>query len=348
MISRQAAIAADKGVRIIGQGLCGSLLALELERRKIPFVVEDVQLPGCATAVAPGIVNPLAGRKFKPPENIEVLLTTLRATLDLLRKRFGTDFWHPCPILRLFYEDAQIERFRKALAGPGWHFVQQRFPDNHFPFLNDHFGSFLTQRGGWLDLPGLKAAVRQWLSESGRLRETVGNPEQRDPEGRLRVFCEGWRVRENRLWQWLPHNPARGEMLIIEFSEDLPRDRIYNQSCWAQPLPDGHWRVGATYSWDDFTGAPSVAAAEDLQERLRLLTPVPFTVKEQVAGVRPILEDYRPVLGFHPEYEVEAVLTAMGSKGVLQAPFAVTAFAEHLAGNRPLPPAWSVERFLQS
>ena len=345
MISTKTASAAENGIRIVGQGLCGSLLALALEERGIPFIVQDKPLPGEASAVAPGIVNPLAGRKLKPPENIKDLLASLHRSRERLRRLFDSDFWHPSPILRLFFDDPQIERYREMLAGPGSRFVEERFPENHFPFLNDHFGSFLTREGGWMDLPEMKAAVRRWLSETGRLEETVADPGVAEPDGRLRVFCEGWRFADNPLWKWLPHNPARGEMLIIEFGSELPRDRIFNQNCWAQPLPDGKWRVGATYAWDDFTGAPSVRAAEDLQERLRLLTPVPFTVKDQVAGVRPILEDYKPVLGIHPEHPAEAVVNAMGSKGVLQTPFAVEAFAAHLFDGREPPPAWAIDRF---
>lgn len=71
-------------VRIIGQGLSGSILALMLKERGIPFVVHDTLLPGAATPVAPGIVNPLAGRNFRPPDRIRMLLEEARKGMDLV------------------------------------------------------------------------------------------------------------------------------------------------------------------------------------------------------------------------------------------------------------------------
>lgn len=332
--------------RIIGQGLTGSLLALELHRRGLPFLVQDTPLPATATPVAPGIVNPMAGRKFKAPNGIKDLLQQLHQTMGHCHQLLGQSFWHPLPILRVFFEDSQLERFHAALQGPGFAFVQERYPENHFPYLHDDLGSFLTQRGGWTDLAALQRAVRSWLADSGNLLEEEWDPRQPAQADEWRIFCEGWRVTQNPLWDFVPHNPARGDMLIVRFSDAWPRDRIVNQSCWAQPIDNDLWRIGATYGWDDFSDQPSPKAARDLQERLRLLTPVPFTVLDQKVGVRPIVEDTKPVLGTHPTEPRTAILNAMGSKGVLQAPSAVQAFAAFLFDNQPLPADWSVARFL--
>ncbi len=134
-------------------------------------------------------------------------------------------------------------------------------------------------------------------------------------------------------------------MLIVRFEEPLPRDRIYNQACWVQPLEGDLWRVGATYTWSDFNSEGSLDGAADLSERLQLLTPVPFHVEDQVAGVRPIVEDYRPVIGRHPEIPNWFVLNALGSKGVLQATAAAQALLDHMLAGRGIPPDWCVSRF---
>jgi glycine/D-amino acid oxidase-like deaminating enzyme len=338
-------------VRIIGQGLTGTLLALHLKKMGIPFVVQDVELAGKATGVAPGIVNPLAGRNFRPPEYINDLMVNLQDAMQLVEKDLGIRIWHPCPILRMFSEPTQYDRFLKSLKMEGGDaFVGEQFKENTFPYLNDVYGSFLTMAGGWANLPLLMEVMREWLRKEGMLDENQWVPPDSaptKPDGEIVIFCEGWQVLNNPYWSFIPHNPAKGEMLLVRFQEPIPRDRIYNQSCWAQPIKDDLWRVGATYSWSSFDGVPSLDGAAHLQENLQLLTAVPFTVEDQLAGVRPIVEDYRPVIGRHPEVPHWFILNAMGSKGVLQAPTAIKDLLENLKDGSRIPSAWSVDRFLK-
>ncbi|MEX0326623.1 MAG: NAD(P)/FAD-dependent oxidoreductase [Puniceicoccaceae bacterium] len=350
--NRQSILSRYERVRIIGQGLSGSLLALHLKEREIPFIVQDVELPGSATVVAPGIVNPLAGRNFRPPKYVEDLLGHLQGSMELVEKTLGIRIWTACPILRMFSEPTQHDRFLRSVKGEGGDaFVEEEYPESHFPYLNDVYGSFLTKAGGWANLPHFIEVTRTWLRQEGLLDEREWDyPEEvpQDKGDELLVFCEGWRILNNPHWSFIPHNPAKGEMLMVRFEEALPRDRIYNQSCWVQPINDDLWRVGATYSWSAFDGTPSLDGASQLQENLQLLTAIPFEVEEQLAGVRPIVEDYRPVVGQHPEIPHWFILNALGSKGVLQAPTAIRDLLDYLLEGSRIPSAWSVDRFLES
>ncbi len=337
-------------VRIIGQGLTGSLMALHLQEMGVPFVVQDVDLPGCATAVAPGIVNPLSGRNYRPPAYIKDLLQQLHQSLGLAEKTLGIKVWKSCPILRMFTEPTQHERFKRSLAEYGGaEFVEEEFTENTFSHLNDNYGSFLTRHGGWANLPILMEVTRSWLRQQGLLVEqawTAPDTAPTKPEhNELVVFCEGWHVINNPFWSFIPHNPAKGEMIVVRFEEPLPADRIYNQACWVQPLKDDLWRVGATYSWDGFDGSTTLEGATHLQDSLHLMTPIPFHVQAQAAGVRPIVEDYKPVVGPHPEIPHWCIVNAMGSKGVLQAPTAVRDMLEYPTEGTRIPGNWSVDRF---
>ena len=337
-------------IRIVGQGLAGSLLALHLHELGIPFVVQDVDKPGCATAVAPGIVNPLAGRHFRPPKYVDELLNQLQLSMELVSRKLDIQIWNSCPILRMFSEPTQQDRFSRSQKEYQISaFVEEEYPQNTFEKLNDVYGSFLTKGGGWANLPLLMEVTRSWLKREGMLVEEEWIPPEMNPaegkENEIVVFCEGWHVIKNPYWSFIPHNPAKGEMLLVRFADELPRDRIYNQACWAQPILNDLWRVGATYSWDSFDGIATLEGASQLQESLHLLTPLEFHVEDQVAGVRPIVEDFKPVVGQHPEIDNWYILNALGSKGVLQAPAAVRDLVDHLREGVRIPPNWSVDRF---
>jgi glycine oxidase len=345
--SHASLISHAERIRIVGQGLVGSLLALRLRQAGIPFVVQDVHLPGAATEVAPGIVNPLAGRNFRPPDRLPMLLEELHAAMRLAGDALDSPIWNTCPILRMFDDPTQSDRFQRGLSRAERDtYVAGQFAENTHADLNDVYGSFITLEGGWANLPLLKSATRELLRREGCLEEQQWTVGQAPRRGEVTCFCDGWQVVNGPDWAFIPHNPAKGEMLIVRIEGDLPRDRIYNQSCWIQPIENDLWRVGATYSWSDFNSEPSLDGANDLQERLRLLTPLPFQVIDQVAGVRPIVEDYRPVIGQHPQRNDWFILNAMGSKGVLQAPACVSVLLDFMLNGKGIPPDWSVARFV--
>ncbi|MEX0323452.1 MAG: NAD(P)/FAD-dependent oxidoreductase [Puniceicoccaceae bacterium] len=346
--NQQSLLSRYESVRIIGQGLAGSLLALQLKELEIPFVVQDIPRPGCATSVAPGIVNPLAGRNFSPPKYIDDLFEQLHVAMGMVENALGESIWTPCPILRMFSDPTQIDRLESSLQKKeSTEYVSDRREANSYSYLNDDFGSFVTEQAGWANLPIFKSRMRKMLDESGLLIEEEWTPDyQPSSKGReLVVFCEGWHSENNPIWSFIPHNPAKGEMIVVRFEEPIPRDRIYNQSCWVQPIGEDSWRVGATYSWSAFDSEPTLDGAEKLQENLSLLTSVPFHVEDQIAGVRPIVDDYKPVVGQHPENKDWFILNAMGSKGVLQTPTAVKDLVDHLVEGSRIPSEWSVDRF---
>lgn len=332
--------------RIVGQGLVGTLLALAMDEAGLPFIVQSVNLSGESTSIAPGIVNPLAGRKFRPPSDIDDLLQSVQRMVQLAEKRLDAQLWNTSPILRVFQDPAQAERMRASASEEGRSpYISAFYEPGTFPHINDSFGSFLTVAGGWMNLPLLKMLANAWLDESGRLLETPFTPDQTQPD-EVVIFCEGWQVSRNPEWSFIPHSPAKGQMLIVRFKEDFPRSHVINHHCWAQPIVGGLWRVGATYSWSDFDGNASLEGTTDLCERLDLMTSIRYEVLDSVAGVRPIVEDYLPVIGNHPQRPEWMIINAMGSKGVLQTPAAVEHLVAFLCNGTPIPKKWSVERFL--
>ena len=78
---------------------------------------------------------------------------------------------------------------------------------------------------------------------------------------------------------------------------------------------------------------------------IRQFTHFDFEVTNQTAGVRPVIRvDNRPIVGTHPEHRRVAVLNGLGSKGVLQAPFASIQLIGSLERGEPIHPDFDVCR----
>ena len=72
---------------------------------------------------------------------------------------------------------------------------------------------------------------------------------------------------------------------------------------------------------------------------------VPFEITNQQAGIRPTVNDRRPLIGLHPEHPQLAVFNGMGTKGVMLAPFFADQFANFLESATPIDKEVDIARF---
>jgi len=327
-------------VAIRGAGLAGILLAHAIERLGGTAVLADDDRPNAASPMAPGIINPLAGRKFKVNTDYAETHTETLGTFAELEERFGRTFWHPMPLIRFIEQPAQADFLEERAAddeATDW--LGRRFaPGAHGPHFQDPHGSFETRGAGWLDVAGLMEAAR------GPDGFTFVPPEALPEAAPVLVDCRGWRCQEDPRWAGLPWKCARGEVMTVAVEEALPR-HLWNGGGWLQPLPDGNWRAGATYAWSQFEAPPLLTAQAELIGKLRRWMRAPFRILEQKAGVRAVVIDYRPVLGAFSDEPRRMIFSGLGSHGAIQgAPYAAL-LAEHVLNGRPLPSAVAVERF---
>ena len=344
MSALSKAISQFENIEIVGFGLAGILTANALEKSKIPFTIYDDWNEGISTPIAPGIFNPLAGRKFLPPALVNQYCSVSSQTFGELEEQLGEKIWRSVPIQRFFFNDSQIKFFSKALGNQRCKpFIGKTYnPNERKTSVFDEKGSFDTVGSGWADLPLLYNRSRQKQLQQGNLIESAAPPEP-PAKKTLRIYTEGWHAERNELWSMIPFNPSKGEILFVEFEDFIDRNYIYNKSCWLQPLPNSTlWRCGATYSWDQFDSSPSPEGTKVLEDRLKELTPIPFRIVDQVAGVRPIVQDYNPVVGFHPNHSNCFIINGLGSKGVVQAPYLIQ---EIFRAEGKIPAEMCVNRF---
>ena len=86
---------------IVGQGLAGTLLAWNLRRRGGEVTIADADLPGSASAVAAGIINPVTGKRFVKSWRFDEFFPVARATYLALEQELGVPIWQEQPIVRL-------------------------------------------------------------------------------------------------------------------------------------------------------------------------------------------------------------------------------------------------------
>jgi len=103
--------------------------------------------------------------------------------------------------------------------------------------------------------------------------------------------------------------------------------------------------VGATYDPNDSTHEVSDTAKKELEEKLRDLIKIPFTINHQNWGMRPTSPDRRPIIGPHPEFENLIIFNGLGTKGVSLSPYFSVQLTQWLEGHGEIPRDVNIERF---
>ena len=330
---------------IIGQGLAGSCLALELRKRGKRILVFDRVDPHSASRVAAGMYNPITSKVRSLTWNAGVLFPLLEKFYAEAERLTGSNFFQPLPMYRPFPSQTDQQ---------GWGQVENDYLETVYEqseygsFVRDPFGGLRLKHAGFVDTNEFIRAVKKIL-EADRCLIEDNFPEQvndrfiescKNLADRV-VFCEGVRVTENPLFRWLPISHLKGEVLDVQ--TELPKDILFNRSVYLVPSGSG-FRAGSTY---ERTSAPgnSNGGVNDIESRLRNLLVNPFRITGQSWGFRPAVRDRRPVLGEHPDQKGIFVFNGLGTKGVSLAPWSAASLANWMEGSASLPDEVNISRF---
>lgn len=337
-------------VIVLGQGLAGTVLSETLADAGLRVMVFDAPLPGRASAVATGVVNPIVLRRTVPAWRASEMLAIAGAFYRELEMDYEASFWHPMPLVELFptAQEAGLwhlrmkeeELARMIGAGPG--------DDPAVAQLPQPYGSGVVKRCAWLDIPKLLRLHRERWRRAGALEErkveeadiraTDGGIAVHDRSAPVLVRCAGPFHEVDGLV------PVRGEGLTVRIP-GLALRSIVHRGFFLLPTGNSVYRAGATFAWDHVWSGPTREGRDQLMDKLTRLWSGDLEVLDHWAGVRPTARDRRPILGRTSAHE--AVLTGLGSRGALLAPWCAAQLAAHLFDGAPLDAEVDVRRFAQ-
>jgi glycine oxidase len=303
---------------IAGMGIAGASLALELISRNKRILVTDIHSPNSASRVAAGMFNPVTSKVRNFTWMADQLFPYLDNFYRSAERFLEAEFYFPKPIYRPFLNaddargwDEPANAFVKDVC------FQPRFGQ----YVRDLYGGIELNHSGYVDTNTLMHALREKLKSTGRWIDTMNNPEEIAEKV---IYCEGTSVTENPYFNWLPVNPLKGEIIMVQ--TDITRSVIFNRSVYLIPAGTDTYKVGATYDRTRSTGN-SAQGIQNLEDNLRKLLAVDFKTTGAGWGFRPTVPDRRPILGVHPEFSNRLIFNGLGTKGITLAPW----FANHLA-----------------
>tara|TARA_B110000238_G_scaffold200883_1_gene252955 strand:- start:11866 stop:12918 length:1053 start_codon:yes stop_codon:yes gene_type:complete len=314
---------------IVGQGLAGTLLAHDLIDAKKNILIIDKKLKASASKVAAGLINPVGMKRCIPSFMSDVYLPKALNTYRSLEKKLKVSFLDLKPIVRLFSNldvkrDWEIKYSNENMDK----YISSFNNSDKFSFLKDSFGSANVEPAGHLDVNLFLDKSREYFKLNNLLINEIFNFDFFDENNisyksitaKKIIFCEGFRLRENPFFKYLPITPTKGEVIKIRVPSKKNFGRIISKGIYILPLGDYIYLVGATYNRIDFTDALTEQGQAFLKTKINEVLNVDYEIVSSVAGVRPTTKDRRPLLGLHPKHPSIAVFNGLGTRGVLQGP----------------------------
>lgn len=341
----------EKDFIIVGQGIAGSVLALELIKRGKSIVVIDKPELSSSSRVAAGIWNPVVFKRLTKSWMIDELTPCLNEFYSSAEKTLNAKFLEERKIAKLFTEEQEINLWKKKVNEDMRDYLSEEILEMHEPTSSKYA---IVKQAGNLDTVVFLDATTQYLKTSESYLEEAFNHDElkinakgvsyKHITAEEIIFCEGHLVKNNPHFNYIPFKPAKGDILTVSCKE-LNIDFILNKGMFIMPLGNHLFKCGATYNWQDLTDTPNPAGKEELIAKLKKMIPYEFEVIKHEAGVRPSVIDRRPVLGTHPTYSQLKIFNGLGTKAVMLAPFFAKQLCDYLIEGDGLNEEVNVARF---
>ena len=339
---------------IVGLGLAGLAFAENLTENNKSFIVfeDDSQT---SSLVAGGVYNPVILKRFTPVWNAKEQLEIALPFYQRLEKKFNTKFDQKFITKKVFKSIEDQNNWFAAIDKPKLiDYLDSKLDSNNYHGVIADFRFGNVKETGRIDTKKLVEAYRNYLKERNEIHfEKFEYDKIELKENTIRykaleanriVFCEGFGIKKNPYFNYLPLNEAKGELITI-YAPELEIDFLLKSTLFVLPLGNHLYKVGATFNWTDKTSNPSEEGKKELIDKLAKVINIPYKIIDQTAGIRPTVAGRRPLVGVHPKYKNLAVLNGLGTRGVMIGPTVARALYNYLEKQEELEKDIDIMRF---
>ncbi|MBS7785757.1 FAD-binding oxidoreductase [Flavobacterium sp. CYK-55] len=338
---------------IIGSGLAGlSFAEIALQNNCSIYVIDDCQQN--ASYVAGGLYNPIILKRFSKAWQAEKQLPFALQFYRSLEQKLNRSFFHDLPILRRFFSvEEQNNWFVAADKSELSDYLSVNLISDNFNGLSAPFDFGKVNCTGFLEVASLMDSFRAYLKEQKVFSHEVFVHTElqiekdfliyKNLKAKHIIFAEGFGMLQNPFFSDLPLVSSKGELLLIKAPE-LELDQIVNAGIFILPLGDGLFKIGATYNWEDQTSLPTKSGREELLSQLDEIINCCYEVVDHYAGIRPTVNDRRPLVGTHHLYKNIHLLNGLGTRGVLVGPSMANELFQQIVNNEPVQAEANINR----
>ncbi len=345
----------EKEYIIVGLGIAGICLCEQLSKHNKSFLAIDSGVKG-STAKSGGVFNPTVLKRFTAAWNASGFSPVAVTFYKNLSGKLGKDFFVETPIFRIFKSVEEQNNWSVASdKNELRQFLSSEFLKNKNPSVDAPFGFGKVLGTAQIQTDILLSEYRNFLFKTNNLVAEVFQYKDvvqkengviyKNISAKKIIFTEGAKAIENPFFPKQTLIGNKGEYIIIHAPE-LKMETLLKGPVYVIPLGKDHYKVGATYSRDDYSLDPTEEAKEEILSKLKSFINCPFDLIMQTAGIRPTTKDHRPLLGNLNESPNLVFFNGLGSRGFLMAPLLSEILFNYLEKETPLPKEIDIKRML--
>lgn len=340
-------------VLIVGQGIAGSILGYVLKKAGYSVGILDNNLLESSTKVAAGLVSYISGKRLTLSWRAHDLIPEALRFYTALEKELSTSFYTPLSSLRIFTTEEEKRIFEKKRHLPDFQSYYGDAFDNGDSFMiKAPYGAVEVKGSCFLDTVSFLSAMSDFFGSDihhitvnwDEINITSDGVSYQDFSASKLICCSGYNVTQTPWFSSLPYRPARGQTLTLDIP-DIPRDKIYNFGRWMVPLKNGQFKFGATYEWDDMQLQTSDTAKKELLAHYKRHFDAEVSVIKHEVGIRCMVPDNHPFMGFLKDTPSLGIFSGFGSKGVMMVPYFANQLTAHIQDNTSIDDEVALERF---
>ena len=256
---------------IVGLGLAGVSFCQQLEKQGCTYHVIS-NTSQTSSLVAGGLYNPVVLKRFNLAWKAKEQLGIANKYYAQLEQKLGVKLNHPLPIFRRFTSIEEQNLWFEAMDKPGLaQFLSPTILKNRNKHINASFGYGEVRGTGRIDTKLVVTAYQQYLIKKGAYSNerfdydalqinkdyvTYRWPEHFKVMSGLHtskplftkkiIFAEGFGMKKNPLFDYLPMHGNKGEYLFIK-APQLKESAAIKAGIFCIPEGNDLYRVGANY-----------------------------------------------------------------------------------------------------
>lgn len=341
---------------IVGQGLAGSILAVMLIDKGFKVTVIDQPSLSLCSKIGGGGINPVVFKRLTKSWMSDEILPVLHTFFSDCEKKFNCKLIVPRNIVKLFTEQQEADLWLKKSESEMKEYLAPKiYHEPDFSGIKiSETGYSLVKRAAGFIMQEFLSGAKKYIIENGDLIEEQFNYNELTVNEGVKyknihadkiIFAEGYLVKNNPWFNFIPMKPVKGEILTITSDGLNLGNNIIKKNAFLTHIYANVYKTGSTYNWDSINDEITVEGKLEIERKLRKITNADYTIINQEAGVRPSGTDRRPILGKHPKCSNVFIFNGLGAKGVMLGPFFAQHLLEHLIYGNTLMVEVDVARF---
>ncbi len=344
---------------IVGAGIAGTTLALELLQRGKSICVYDEPNPNSSSRVAAGILNPVVPKGITTTWNIQHLFPHVFDYYKQWEIALGGSVIESHKFITLHKNPDEFRQWEKRYNHVIMNPWIESYPSPTWVNKDIDFGASNTKNAGRLNVSRFLELAKSYLIKQGTLwyneTLTINDSEYKSLFDNLRlnnikynfiVFCQGVNGKNNPLFPGLFFDPTGGDILTVSIPE-LDTKNMYKRGLWLVPTGENTWLIGSNFIKGENVDKAQIEDAERLLSQIREWIPFDIELIAHRRGIRPTVQNRRPYLGKSPIEEMSNcyIFNGLGSKGSSLCSWLSPMLADHLCSGKPLDPEVDISRF---